>query len=112
MFMLNASHIALIMSWISKWDVPIIVSTKHKQSQQAKGVNPTTTLTGGGGTQVMKRLTVLLQGSYQHCRWQTVVSVTTQRECGCDFKEVLVLLERKVELWEGSLHIYLWHTSQ
>jgi hypothetical protein len=34
---------------------------------------------GGGGTQVMKRLTPLLQGSYQHCRWQTMASLIAQR---------------------------------
>jgi hypothetical protein len=53
-FMLNASHIALIMSRRSRWDVPIIISIKQKQRQQTKGVNPTTTLMGGGGTQAMK----------------------------------------------------------
>jgi hypothetical protein len=74
--MLSASHIALNMSRSSRWDVPVIVSTKQKQRQQAKGMNPTTTLKGGGGTQVVKRLTPLLQGSYQHCSRQTVAGVT------------------------------------
>jgi hypothetical protein len=42
-------------------------------------VNPTTISQdggGGGGIQIMKRLTPLLQGSYQHYRWQTVTGVT------------------------------------
>jgi hypothetical protein len=52
---------------------------KTETKQQAKGVNPTTTLKDGGGAQVMKHLTTLLQGSYQHCRLQTVVGVIAQR---------------------------------
>jgi hypothetical protein len=51
------------------------------QSNKQKGVNPTTTLKDGGGTQVMKRLTPLLQGSYKHCRWQMVAGVIAQRVC-------------------------------
>jgi hypothetical protein len=47
--------------------------------QQAKGLNPTTTLKASGGTQVVKRLTLLFQGSYQHRRWQMVAGVTAQR---------------------------------
>jgi hypothetical protein len=79
--MLSASHIAPIMSRSSRWDVPVIVSTKHKQRQQAKVMNPTTTLKGGRGTQVVKCLTPLLQGSYQHYRWQMMDGVTAQRVC-------------------------------
>jgi hypothetical protein len=78
-FMLSASQIALIILQSSRWDVPIIVNTKQKQRQHTKGVNPTTTLKGGGGTQVVKALIPLSQGSYQHCRWQTVAGVSTKR---------------------------------
>jgi hypothetical protein len=46
-------------------------------------VNPTTISQGGGGggggIQIMKCLTLLLQGSYEHCRWQTMTGVTVQR---------------------------------
>jgi hypothetical protein len=79
--MLSASHIALIIMRSSRWDVPVIVVTKQKQRQQAKVVNPTTTLKDGGVTQVVKRLTTLLKGYYQHYRWQTVAGVTILRAC-------------------------------
>jgi hypothetical protein len=82
-FILSASRIALIMSRSFRRDVPAIVSTKQKQRQQAKGVNPTTTLKGSGVTQVAKRLTLLLQGSYQHCRWQIVADVIAKEYLFC-----------------------------
>jgi hypothetical protein len=52
----------------------LLVQNRNKGNK--KGVNPTTTLKGGGGTQVMKHLTPRLQGSYQHYSWQTVANVT------------------------------------
>jgi hypothetical protein len=58
--LLGLGHLSLSI-WVFG---PIIVSTKQKQRQQTNSINPTTTLKGGGGTKVMKRLTPLLQGSY------------------------------------------------
>jgi hypothetical protein len=74
-------------------------------------VNPTTTLRVVVEHKLLKCFTPLLQVSYQHRRWQMVPNVTA-KERGCDCKGVHILLERKVELWEGSLNIYLWHISQ
>jgi hypothetical protein len=55
----------------------LLVQNRNKAT--TKGLNLATTLKDGGGTQVMKRLTPLLQRSYQHCRWQKVAGVTAQR---------------------------------
>jgi hypothetical protein len=53
---------------------------QNRDKKATNNVNPTTiSQGGGGGIQIMKRLTPLLQGSYQHCRWQTVIGVTVQR---------------------------------
>jgi hypothetical protein len=77
---------------------------QNRDKKATNNVNPTTISQGGGGggggIQIMKRLTPLLQRSYQHCRWQTVTGVTVQR-AWCDCKGVPVLLERKLEFWEG-----------
>jgi hypothetical protein len=43
--------------------LPLLVPNRNKDN---KDVNPTTTLWSGGGTQDMKGVTSLLQGSYQH----------------------------------------------
>ncbi len=55
----------------------------------------------------MKRLTPLLQGSYQHCKWQTVAGVITRRAWAS------VLLERKVELGMAqNMYVYVAHKSE
>jgi hypothetical protein len=53
---------------------------QKRDKKATNNVNPTTISQGGGGggIQIMKRLTPLLQRSYQHCKWQTVTDVIIQ----------------------------------
>jgi hypothetical protein len=55
---------------------------QNRDKKTTNNVNSTTISQSGGvggGIQIMKRLTPLLQRSYQHCRRQTVTGVTVQR---------------------------------
>jgi hypothetical protein len=73
--MLNASHRALIMSRSSRRDVPVILV---KIKEDNNDMTPTTTQRVDVKSHSMKRLTPLLQDSYQHCKWQTVAGVITR----------------------------------
>jgi len=58
----------------------------------------------------MKRLTPLLQGSYQHCKWQTVAGVITRRAWAwlqgrtCSARE-------KGGAWDGTKYVCICGTQ-
>jgi hypothetical protein len=59
----------------------------------------------------MKHLTPLLQGSYQHCRWQTVTDVTIQRAWVWLQRSTCSAREKAGVLGRLTKYIYVVHKS-
>ena len=73
----------------------------------------TTTQEGGRWeSHSMKRLTLLLQGSYQHCKWQTVAGVITRRAWAW-LQGSTCSAQEKVELGMAqNMYVYVAHKSE
>jgi hypothetical protein len=91
----------------------VIVSTKQRQKATNKQYEPhNSTLRCGGGTQVMKASYPALT------RFLPSLQVANGGRCDCPktvgviAKDCLFCSREKVELSEGPLNKYMWHTSQ